>query len=70
VAELSDPVANDQGAWLRGDGREVFFQSDRAPSLGAADLWASSRRSIHDPWSSPAPVDALSSAGNDRHPML
>lgn len=36
----------------------------------AADLWASSRRSIHDPWSSPAPVDALSSAGNDRHPML
>jgi hypothetical protein len=51
VPELSDPTAVDQHASVRKDGREIFIASNRAGGLGGFDLWTSTRRSVHDPWS-------------------
>ncbi len=73
VAELSiqDPAITDAHPSLRPDGREIYFYSNRPGSLGASDLWRSTRRSVHDPWSTPENVLApLSSAANDIQPSL
>lgn len=70
VAELNTAFG-ETGPTLRTDGREVVFFSGRPPTLGASDFWASTRRSVHDPWSPPEHLGApLSSVGNDRHPSL
>jgi len=73
IAELNDPnpAITDGHPSLRVDGREVFFYSNRAGSLGASDLWRSMRRSVHDPWSPPENLGApLSTAANDIQPSL
>jgi hypothetical protein len=70
VPELSDPIATDQGATLRTDGREIFFFSTRAGGLGGADLWTSTRRSVHDSWSTPVNVGALNSTAAEQQPSL
>lgn len=53
VSELNDPAANDQFPTVRTDGREIIFWSQRSGSAGGVDLWVSTRRSVHDPWSAP-----------------
>jgi WD40-like Beta Propeller Repeat len=53
VAELNDPAANDIQPNVRRDGREIVFSTSRAGGLGTQDIWASTRASIHDPWSPP-----------------
>ncbi len=58
VAELNHPTAFDSEVQVRADGREVFFWSTRPGGMGAADIWVSTRRSPHDPWSAPQPVGA------------
>ena len=58
------------GPTIRTDGREVLFFSGRPETLGSNDFWVSTRRSVHDPWSAPEHVTAISSSGNDRHPSL
>lgn len=58
VAELSDPTANDANSAVRADGREMFFHSDRIGTLGFADLWTSTRRSVHEAWSPPENLGA------------
>jgi Tol biopolymer transport system component len=66
VAELNSPV-QDARATVRRDGREVFFFSDRAGSLGATDLWTSTRENRNGPWSTPenlGPVVNSTSADN------
>ncbi len=71
IPELSDPTGTDQGATLRTDGREVFFFSTRSGGLGGADLWTSTRRSIHDAWSAPVNLGApLNSAAAEQQPSL
>lgn len=71
VAELSDPTASDQHASVRADGREVLFHSNRAGGLGGFDIWVSTRRSVHDPWSTPEDLGApLNSAAADLQPSL
>lgn len=73
VAELSDlaPAVTDAHPSLRVDGRELFFYSNRAGSLGASDLYRSSRRSVHDPWSPPENLGApLSTSANEIQPTL
>ena len=71
ISELSDPVATDQGPTLRTDGREIFFFSTRAGGVGGADLWTSTRRSVHDPWSTPVNLGSpLNSAASDQQPNL
>ena len=71
IPELSDPTGTDQGATLRTDGREVFFFSTRSGGLGGADLWTSTRRSVHDAWSAPVNLGApLNSAAAEQQPSL
>src|SRR6266571_2803652 len=73
VAELSDPdpAITDAHPSLRSDGREVYFHSNRAGSLGASDLWRSTRRSVHEPWATPEHLGApLSTTANDVQPTL
>ena len=71
IAELSDPVFTDQGPTLRSDGREIFFFSTRPGGLGGADLWTSTRRSVHDSWTPPVNVGApLNSPAAEQQPSL
>ena len=73
VAELNDPdpAITDAHPSLRVDGREVYFYSNRPGSLGASDIWRSTRRSVHEPWSTPENVGApLSTAANEIQPTL
>ena len=70
IAELSHPVATDQGPTLRNDGREILFFSNR-PGSAATDIWRSTRRSVHHPWA--APVNAgipPNSAAFEQQPNL
>ena len=53
VAELSSAL-NENDPSIRHDGREIFFQSNRAGSMGAAlDLWTATRESALDAWATP-----------------
>ena len=71
ISELSDPVATDQGPTLRSDGREIFFFSTRPGGVGGADLWTSTRRSVHDPWSTPVNLGLpLNSPASEQQPSL
>ena len=71
IPELSDPIATDQGATLRADGREILFFSTRSGGLGGADLWTSTRRSVHDSWSAPVNLGApLNSTAAEQQPSL
>lgn len=71
VAELSDPVGTDQGPSIRTDGREIYFFSTRLGGLGGNDLWVSTRRSVHDPWSMPVNLGApMNSSAADQQPSL
>lgn len=74
VLELSDQNAaiTDAHPSLRTDGREVYFYSNRAGSLGGpSDLWRSTRRSVHEPWSTPENLGPpLSTAANETQPTL
>jgi hypothetical protein len=71
ISELSHPTATDQGPTLRSDGREVFFFSTRPGGVGGADLWTSTRRSVHDPWTPPVnPGAPLNSAAAEQQPSL
>jgi len=71
VTELSDPTATDQGVTLRTDGREVFFFSTRPGGSGGNDLWTSTRRSVHDPWSTPVNLGTpINSTLADQQPGL
>jgi hypothetical protein len=71
ISELSDPIATDQGPTLRSDGREVFFFSTRPGGIGGADLWTSTRRSVHDPWTPPVNLGApLNSTAAEQQPSL
>jgi len=59
VAELNHPTANTWSPSVRADGREiVFWSGPQRGGLGGADLWKSTRRSRHDPWSEPTNLGA------------
>jgi hypothetical protein len=71
VAELSDPTANDAGASVRADGREILFWSTRAGTFGPSDLWVSTRRRVRDSWSAPENLGApLNTQFDDQRPNL
>jgi Tol biopolymer transport system component len=71
VAELSVSGVNDLAPTLRADGREIVFQSNRVGGLGRADLWVSTRRSAHDPWSSPYAIGTpVNTSSAEIHPTL
>lgn len=70
VEELSDPSFNEGRPYVRHDGLEIFFQSNRTGSLGGPDIWASTRATTGDAWSTPQRVDVVSTAGQDVTPVL
>jgi Tol biopolymer transport system component len=71
VSELNVVTANDQHVTIRKDGRELFFSSNRTGGLGGFDLWTSTRRSVHEPWSPPVDLAApLNTAATDQQPTL
>ena len=71
ATELNVLGANDARATVRADGREILFWSARTGGLGAADLWRSTRRSVHDAWSAPENVGApINTAFGDVTPCL
>lgn len=71
VSELSDAIANDARPTIRADGREIIFFSNRASGLGNTDLWASTRRSVHDAWSTPVNLGApVNTTAVDQQPSL
>jgi len=71
VAELNDPAVNDAAVTIRKDGREMFFGSTRAGSVGGNDIWTSTRQSIHDPWKTPTNAGPpFNTVFNDLTPTL
>jgi hypothetical protein len=46
-------LANDARPHLDELGTEIVFDSDRAGTLGGADIWSSTRTSVRRPWSEP-----------------
>jgi Tol biopolymer transport system component len=71
VAELSVAGKNDVAPTLRADGREMLFQSNRSGGLGRADLWVSTRQSLHEPWSTPQNVGTpVNTPSAELHPSL
>jgi WD40 repeat protein len=70
VAELNS-AATDQRAAVRRDGREVFFFSNRAGSLGLTDLWTSTRENRKAPWSTPVNLGpTVNSTSDERQPAI
>lgn len=70
VPELSSS-AQDQGPAIRRDGLEFFLTSARPGTLGAVDLWTSTRASTSDPWSTPVHMGpVINSAVLDDRPTL
>ena len=56
---------------VRKDGREIVFDSNRAGTLGGADIWTATRESIVDTWLSPVHLDApINSAANETRASL
>jgi WD40 repeat protein len=57
---------------VRHDGRELFFFSNRPGTLGLADIYAATRGSTSDPWSTPVNLgpNVNSAAGAETRPSL
>jgi Tol biopolymer transport system component len=71
VSELNVSGANDAAVTVRVDGRELMFWSTRAGGLGGADLWRSTRQTVHDPWSPPVNLGVpLNTTSDDVTPTL
>jgi WD40-like Beta Propeller Repeat len=69
VPELSS-AANDQRPSVRFDALEVFLYSNRPGSLGN-DLWASTRTTVFDRWSTPVNLGpTVNSAFDDQQPHI
>ena len=70
VAELSSPQ-DDQRPAVRFDGRELFLLSNRPGTLGATDLWVSTRESADGAWSEPRNLGApVNGPGFEQHPYI
>jgi hypothetical protein len=70
VAELSSS-GNDLRPTLRFDALEIFLSSNRAGTLGADDIWVSTRRGKSEAWSSPTNVGtAINTAFVETMPAL
>lgn len=70
VPELTSTY-RDTHPTIRRDGLEIIFSSTRPRTLGAIDLWVSTRSTTHDKWSTPVNLGAtVNSASFDRAPYL
>lgn len=55
---------------VRKDGREIVFDSGRAPTLGGQDVWIATRESTAEPWGVSQPLQVVSSTANDTRASL
>ena len=70
IRELSTPQ-NDFRPTIRPDGLEVFFDSNRPGGIGLRDLWASTRETTSNAWSTPVNLGPGVNTGfNDTLPAL
>lgn len=70
VVELSTPWI-DERPFVRKDGLEMFFDSDRPGTLGSTDLWVATRASTSEPWTTPINLGpAVNSASVEVRPSL
>lgn len=52
------------------DGLEVFFDSNRSPSVGLVDLWSATREAVNVELEAPFSLENLNSTSDDRDPFL
>jgi len=69
VTELST-ASNEGRPYLRHDGLEIFFNSNRPGTAGLADIWVSTRPTTTDPWSLPEIVPVVSTTAVEITPVL
>jgi len=70
VAELSSS-GNDLRPTLRFDALEIFLSSNRTGTLGADDIWVSTRQGKSKAWSTPVNLGtAINTAAQERMPAL
>lgn len=69
VEELNTPF-DDARPNVRADGKEIVFDSTRAPTLGGPDVWIATRHSTRHPWSVPRHLEVVSSPAGDTRPSL
>jgi hypothetical protein len=55
---------------LSADGLTIYFDSDRAPSLGGTDIWYATRASLTSAWSTPVSLSEVNSSSDDRDAYL
>ena len=67
LSDLQDPAGSGEGApLLTADGLKLYYATARTGAAGQmTNIWLAQRASTQDPFSNPAPVDTLSSDGND-----
>jgi WD40 repeat protein len=68
IPELSDPTHNIADAFLTDDGLTLFYAS--SPIGAMPDLFVSWRKSTSKPFTVPAPLVDLNTAGDERDPWL
>jgi hypothetical protein len=70
VAELSSPQ-EDQRPAIRFDGLELFLFSNRVGTFGGADVWASTRNTVAEPWSAPENLGpTINTTSNDQQAYI
>ena len=69
IAELNSPL-DDARPFVRRDGLEIVFDSNREGSLGR-DIWSATRRHRWAPWSPPVDLgEAVNSAKDETRPSI
>jgi hypothetical protein len=63
VGGLNDAAANDIQPYVRADGLEVVFSSNRSGGAGAQDIWIATRSSLDAPWGTPTNLGAVVNTG-------
>lgn len=69
IAELSSADDEDD-LTLTADELEMYFESNRVGTAGAADIYRTTRASIVDAWSAPERVDELNTQNADSSPEI
>jgi hypothetical protein len=71
VTELNDAAATDIQPNVLANGLEVVFSSNRAGTVGAQDIWSSSRGNLADSWSAPTNLGAsVNTSAAESRPSL
>ncbi len=63
-------LVTDNGPAISGDGLTLVFSSNRAPRVGAMDLWMCRRASLDDPFGEPVNMSVVNSTDVDTTPWL